>query len=211
VESLDEVIDAMIADRVIHRHRRKWLIAIAVLVALVLVVLATGGWKQKQGRKVPTLQAPATVTAGRYEFGFDHAEIVRTPKTKYDPAKAVVRVYLTAKNIDSEEHTSQRPNSSLLRLVPGNQQDLIESEGVNCRGSNVWVLVYGLPPEDCHTDFEVGPNFAAETVEVGVLAEEYKATEGVFGAGDDEFWQDPTATAVVQLKPKVVVEKVDNP
>ena len=41
VESLDDVIDAMIADRVIHRHRRKWLIAIALVVVLALVILAS--------------------------------------------------------------------------------------------------------------------------------------------------------------------------
>ena len=47
MESLDDVIDAMIADRVIHRHRRKWLIALALVVVLVLVILFTGGWKEK--------------------------------------------------------------------------------------------------------------------------------------------------------------------
>ena len=73
MESLDDVIDAMIADRVIHRHRRKWLIAIALVVVLALVVLVTGGWKEKEGRTVPTLTAPATVEAGRCEFDFTKA------------------------------------------------------------------------------------------------------------------------------------------
>ena len=49
MESLDDVIDAMIADRVIHRHRRKWLIAIAIVVVLAVVVFFTGGWKEKHG------------------------------------------------------------------------------------------------------------------------------------------------------------------
>ncbi len=50
MESLDDVIDAMIADRVIHRHRRKWLIALASIVVLAVVVFFTGGWKEKKGR-----------------------------------------------------------------------------------------------------------------------------------------------------------------
>lgn len=197
----------MIADRVIHRHRRKWLIAIAVLVVLVLVVLVSGGWKYKQGRKVPTVSAPATVTAGRYEFGFDRAEIRRTPKTKYDEAKAVLRVYFTAKNLDSEESTATSVDSEVLRYVPGGKADLVHAEGVTCNGASGWVLVYGLPPQDCYTDFKVGPNFTADMVEIGVLAESYKAVEGVFGASDDKYWQDPVATEVVRFEPKVVVDK----
>ena len=52
------------------------------------MVLATGGWKEKKGRRVTTLEAPVTVTAGRFEYSFTKAEIVRTPKTEYSAAES---------------------------------------------------------------------------------------------------------------------------
>jgi hypothetical protein len=206
VESLDEVIDAMIADRVIHRHRRIWLLVISLVVVAVLVILATGGWKEKKGRTVPTLTAPATVTAGRFEFSFTKAEIVRTPKTEYDEAASKVKVYFDAKNIDTEEHQSQTPSGSLLVLVPGGGADTIESDGISCRGEISWVLVYGLPPESCSTTFKVDPDFSAKTIEIGVLGETYEAVSGVFGASDNQFWQNEAPVAVVRLDPAVVVD-----
>jgi len=206
VESLDDVIDAMIADRVIHRHRRKWLIAIALVVVLALVVLFTGGWKQKQGRKVPTLTAPVTLTAGRFEFDFTKAEIVRTPATKYSEAKAELRVYFDAKNVDDEEHTSKNVDGDLLRLVPGGGKDLVKSNGNDCRGILGWELVYGLPPESCFTKFDIPANFTADVVEVGVLGEKYESDDAVMGANDAPYWHNEEANAVVQLKPTVVVD-----
>ena len=206
MESLDDVIDAMIADRVIHRHRRKWLIAIALVVVLALVVLFTGGWKQKQGRKVPTLTAPVTLTAGRFEYDFTKAEIVRTPATKYSEAKAELRVYFDVKNVDDEEHTSHRVDGDLLRFVPGGGKPLAESNGANCRGILGWQLVYGLPPENCFTKFDIPANFTADVVEVGVLAEKYEGDDAVMGANDAPYWHNEEAEAVVQLKPTVVVD-----
>jgi hypothetical protein len=210
VESLDDVIDAMIADRVIHRHRRIWLIVIALVVVLALVVLATGGWKEKKGRTVPTLTAPATVTAGRFEYNFTKAEIRRKPKTEYSAAESVLRVYFDLKNIDSEEHQSNSLTGKLLVLVPGGGKETIESNGGTCRGEINWVLVYGLPPESCSTEFKVDPDFTADTVEIGVLGERYEAVSGVFGASDDEFWQAPEPAAVVRLDPDVVVDNGEN-
>lgn len=205
MESLDEVIDAMIADRVIHRHRRIWLLVIALIVAAALVILATGGWKEKKGRVVPTMDAPATVTAGRFEYGFTKAEIIRKPKGEYSEAETVLRVYFTAKNIDDEEHKSESVSNDLLVFVPGGGADLIDSNGGDCQGLN-WDLVYGLPPVECSTKFEVAPDFTADMVEIGVLGEEYKADNGSLGLSEKPYWQSETPKAVVRLKPTVVVD-----
>jgi hypothetical protein len=207
VESLDEVIDAMIADRVIHRHRRIWLILIALVVVAALVVLATGGWKEKKGRTVPTLDAPVTVTAGRFEFNFTKAEIVRTPKTDYSKAEAVLKVYFTAKNIDTEEQASTTMPQQLLKLVPGGGQDTIDSNGDTCRGDKTsWPLVYGLPPQECSTKFDVAPDFTADVVEIGVLQEHYDSDNGALGLSEKPYWHNEDAAAVVRLKPTVVVD-----
>ena len=207
MESLDEVIDAMIADRVIHRHRRIWLVVIALVVAAILVVLASGGWKEKKGRTVPTLEAPATVTAGRFEFTFTKAEIIRKPKTDYSKAETSLKVYFTAKNIDSEEQTSESVSGKLLRFVPGGGKDLVESNGGACHGDNLnWVLVYGLPPEDCSTKFDVDPDFTADVVEIGILQEHYEGDNSALGANPKPYWHNEDAAAVVQLKPTVVVD-----
>jgi hypothetical protein len=207
VESLDEVIDAMIADRVIHRHRRIWLVAIALVVAAILVILATGGWKEKKGRTVPTLEAPATVTAGRFEFTFTKAEIVRKPKTEYSKAEASLKVYFTAKNIDSQQQTSDSVQGNLIRFVPAGGKDLVESNGDNCKNDNLgWVLVYGLPPEDCSTKFDVDPGFTADVVEIGVLQEHFEGDNSALGADPKPYWHDEDAAAVVRLKPTVVID-----
>jgi hypothetical protein len=199
VESLDDVIDAMIADRVIHRHRRKWLIVIALVVVLALVILATGGWKEKKGRSVPTLTAPVTVTAGRFEYNFTKAEIVVTPKGEYTDAEAVVQVYFDLKNIDEEEHKSDSVSNALLRMVPGDGSELIQSNGSNCRGDSNWKVVYGLPPESCLTKFKVPADFQATEIEVGVLGEKYESDSGLLGASEDPYWHNEEAVAVVRV------------
>jgi len=211
VESLDDVIDAMIADRVIHRHRRKWLIVIALVVVVALVVLATGGWTQKKGRTVPTLTAPTTVESGEWEYNFTatEAEIRRKPKTKYSEAEAKLRVYFDLKNNDSEEHTSKYLDGRLVRMVPGGGKDLVESNGADCRGELGWVLVYGLPPESCYTEFDVAPDFAEEVVELGILGNRYESDNGLLGADEDPYWHNPVPDAVVRVKTKVVVDGED--
>lgn len=207
MESLDEVIDAMIADRVIHRHRRIWLLVIALVVVAALVILATGGWKEKKGRTVPTFTAPATVTAGRFEYNLTKAEIVRKPKTQYDEAESTLMVYLDAKNIDSEEHESTRIDPSMFRFVPGGGADNVEGDSATCKDDRIgWRLVYGLPPESCVVKFKVGPNFTADVVEIGVLQEHYVSDNSALGANDDPYWHDEDAAAVVRLEPKVVVD-----
>jgi hypothetical protein len=210
VESLDDVIDAMIADRVIHRHRRKWLIALAVVVVVALVVLFTGGWKEKQGRTVPTLSAPATVTAGRWEFNFKNAEILRTPKGEYTDAKAKLRVYFDAKNVDTEQHTTHRVDGGLMLFVPGKGQDNIESNGGKCHDVLGWPIVYGLPPDPCYTEFDVAPDFTADQVEIGVLAESFDADNSTLGQDDTPYWHNEAPSAVIRLTPKVIIDKGDD-
>ena len=204
MESLDDVIDAMIADRVIHRHRRKWLIAIALVVVLALVILATGGWKEKVGRTVPTMTAPATVESGKWEYNFTKAEIRVRPKSEYREAEAELRVYFDLKNIDSEEMTSDSLQGKMLVFVPGGGQEFVESNGGDCRGELNWVVVYGLPPESCFTTFKVEADFRSELVEIGVQGERYESDSAVLGANEDPYWHNERPDAVVQMKPTVV-------
>jgi hypothetical protein len=210
VESLDDVIDAMIADRVIHRHRRKWLIALALVVVLAVVLFLTGGFKEHQGRSIPTFDAPTTVQAGRFEYGFTAAKIIREPKTDYSEAKARLQVYFDLKNIDTETQTAISLNGRNLRLVPGGGADLIESNGANCHGELNVVQVYGLASQPCFTKFDVPADFAEETVEIGVMAEEFKTDDGITGAQDETpYWHSAgVAHSVVRLKTTVEIEKV---
>lgn len=204
MESLDDVIDAMIADRVIHRHRRKWLIAIALVVVLALVILATGGWKERKGRTVPTLTAPVTVESGKWEYNFTKAEIRVKKAGEYTDAETELRVYFDLKNIDEEEKTSDSLQGKLLVFVPGGGAEYIDSNGADCRGELNWVIVYGLPPDSCYTTFKVAPDFTSDLVEIGVLGERYEGDDSLFGANDDPYWQNERPDAVVQLKPETV-------
>jgi hypothetical protein len=206
VESLDDVIDAMIADRVIHRHRRKWLIAVALILVLAIVIFFTGGWKEHKGRTVDTLDAPTTLKAGRFEIGVTAATIIRTPKTEYEPAKARLEVELQLKNIDEETHVSDafREDDLLRWVVPG--KDPIKPKKASCKDVIGYVLVYGLPAEKCIATFEVSPKYSTDQIEIGVLAEEYAAAEGVFGFSDAKFWGNPTAQAVVRVPTKITTE-----
>lgn len=206
MESLDDVIDAMIADRVIHRHRRKWLIAIALVVVLAVVIFFTGGWKEKKGRTVDTMDAPATIEAGRFEVGFSKATIWRTPKTEYSPAKSRLEVELQLKNIDEEERASHRFDSKLLKWVIAGK-DPVESAGVSCKDEIGWVLVYGLPAETCIAKFDVSPNFSTDQVELGLLGESYKGDNGLFGASEDPYWHDDRAVAVVRVPTTIEMER----
>jgi hypothetical protein len=206
VESLDDVIDAMIADRVIHRHRRKWLIAVAAIVVLAVVIFFTGGWKEHKGRAVDTLDAPTTLKAGRFEVGVTTATIIRTPKTDYSPAKARLEVELQLKNIDEETRVSDQFNGDRLLwwILPG--KDPIKPQNVSCKDVIGYVLVYGLPAEKCVAKFEVSPNYSGDLTELGVLAESYSSDDGVFGASEDPYWHNETALAVVRVPTKITTE-----
>lgn len=208
VESLDDVIDAMIADRVIHRHRRKWLIAVAAILVLAVIIFFTGGWKEHKGRTVDTLDAPTTLKAGRFEIGVTTATIIRTPKTEYSPAKARLEVELQLKNIDEEEHASVDFSGDKLFnwVVPG--KDLIKPDNVKCKDKKIIgsPLVYGLPAEACVATFEVSPSFRADQTEFAVWAESYDSDEGLFGASENPYWHNEAPKAVVRVKTTMTTE-----
>lgn len=206
MESLDDVIDAMIADRVIHRHRRKWLIVVGLVVVLALVITFTGGWKEHQGRTVDTMDAPQTLKAGRFEIGISTATIIRTPKTDYSPAKARLLVTLQLKNIDEETHTSASFDDDMLRwVVPG--KDPIKPTNVSCKDEVIgYVLVYGLPAEPCIAKFDVSPKYSTDQIEIGVLAEEFGSADSLMGASDSKYWSGETAKAVVRVPTTITTE-----
>jgi hypothetical protein len=206
VESLDDVIDAMIADRVIHRHRRKWLAAIAVLMILAVVIWFTGGWSRKTGRLVDTVQAPVTLQAGRFEYGITTAKLIRTPKTRYSAAKTRLEVSIEVKNIDDELRQSYFMPGGFLRLVPGQGKDPIASNGATCHGKLNYLFVYGLPPQSCFAKFDVPAGFSAKEVEIGVVRERFESDDALFGASEKPYWHDEEAVAVVKVPTTTVTE-----
>lgn len=207
MESLDDVIDAMIADQVIHRHRRKWLIALGIVVVLAVVIFFTGGWKEKKGRTVDTMDAPVTLKAGRFEIGVSDAKIIRKPKTEYSPAEARLAVAVQLKNTDDEEKASIRFDSNMLRwVVPGKEP--IKPANVKCKDEAVlgYTLVYGLPAEACVATFDTSPNFKTDQIEIGVLKESYRSASGLLGATEKPYWQGEEAVAVVRVKTTIETE-----
>jgi hypothetical protein len=113
-----------------------------------VVVFFAGGWKEKKGRKVETLQAPVTLTAGRYEYGLKSAEIVRIPKTKYEPASSKVVVSLDLKNMDTETKETESILGNLLQLVPADGSEFVKSSGAICQGQSNYRLVFELNTSD---------------------------------------------------------------
>lgn len=206
MESLDDVIDAMIADRVIHRHRRKWLIFLAIVIALALLVFALGGWEKKTGRTVDTVPAPVTLQAGKFEFGITKATIIRRPKTKYSEPEARVELSLDVRNIDKETRKSDYVSGNLIVLVPGKGADLIEGGTTTCRGESSYQLVYGLPAVSCTTSFKVPAEFDQKVVEFAVFAEEFKSTEDSLIASEKPYWHDEKPIAVVQTPATIETE-----
>jgi hypothetical protein len=201
---LDEVIDAMIADRVIHRHLRKWIIGFAVLLALVLVIWLTGGWKKTTERTAEEFQAPVTLEAGRYEMHFTGAKVISKPKGKYTEAETRVEVAFDMRNIDEDTKTTSSMSGSLLRLVT--RDKILKSNGATCRGQLNYGVVYGLPPVPCTAKFEVPLGFKETDVEVGVLAEEF-TSRAALGEVADPYWQGEQVVGVVQLKATLETER----
>lgn len=197
MESLDDVIDAMITERVIRRHRRKWLIALAVVLVLALIILVTGGWKKKEGRTVDTLPAPATLKAGEFEYGITTAKVIRTPKTKYSEAKSRLEVSMDIRNVDEETRESDIVQGKFLLLVRKGQ-DPLPSNGATCRGELNYRIVYGLPAVPCFAKFDVPADFSADEVEIGVVGQVFEADTSMIGT-DEPYWQGGEAAAVVKV------------
>ncbi|TWD80603.1 hypothetical protein FB561_1686 [Kribbella amoyensis] len=207
MESLDDVIDAMIADRVIHRHRRKWLIALAVVVVLALVLIPFGGWKKHEGRAVPTVDAPTTIDAGRFEFGFTSAKIIRKPKGEYSEAETRVQVYFDLRNIDEETKESGSISGKMLQLVPADGSEPIQSNGASCHDELNYRAVYGLPAEPCFAKFDVPVDFAEKKLEIGVLGEVYTSANQLAGASEGEYWQGERPVSVVRVPATIETEE----
>lgn len=201
---LDDVIDSMIADRVIHRHMRKWVIGFAVLIALVLIIWLTGGWKKTTERTAEVFQAPVTLEAGRYEMHFTGAKVISKPKGAYTDAETRVEVAFDMRNIDEEEKTTSSMNGDLLRLVT--RDKVLKSNGATCREQLNYGVVHGLPPVPCTAKFEVPIGFKETDLEVGVLAEEYKSDDSLEASGDP-YWQGERIVGVVQVKATLETEK----
>jgi hypothetical protein len=204
VESLDDVIDAMIADRVIHRHRRKWLIALALVVILALVILVLGGWKKRTGATVDTVDAPYTVDASQFEYGIKSAKIIRTPKSEYQKAEAKVVVSLEALNTDDETHASDSLNGQDILMIVGDEEPLESS--IRCKNEFGYDLVYGLPRVECEAEYKVAPDYSDTHIKIGVIGRSY-SPENSLVAGDDPVWQQGDALVVVQMTATVETEK----
>lgn len=202
---LDDVIDQMIVERVIHRHRRKWVIGFVLLVVFIVAVYFLGGWERHVGRGVDEFPAPATLNTGRFEVGIKTATIEHTKADKYSKAESVLKVSIDVRNVDEETHRSESLTDDVLRLVTA-QDKLISSNGAECRGELHYPLVYGLPAEECVSEFELPAGYDDTEVEIGVVSEVYRGDEGI-GVTDDPYWQEGHGLAVVQLQAKVVTKK----
>lgn len=201
---LDDVIDGMIADRVIHRHLRKWVIGFAVLIALVLVILVTGGWKESTERTAEEFQTPVTLEVGRYEMHFTGAKVISKPKGAYTDAETRVEVAFDLRNIDEETRTTSSVNGEILRLIADGK--LIKSNGATCRDQLNYGVVYGLPPVPCTAKFEVPVGFKETDLEVAVLAEMYVSDDSIDGDGEP-YWHDQKVVGVVQVKATLETEQ----
>jgi hypothetical protein len=202
---LDDVIDQVIAERVIARHRGKWIAAFVLLLVLAVVILVLGGWKKPEGRQVPTYDAPKTVDAGKWRFEFVSAKLIHEPGGTYSSASSRVEVKAFVTNIDDETRTSDSVYGRLLRLVPA-KGDLIESNGAKCDGELNYKIVYGLKAKACVFTFDVDPRYEDTAVEIGVLGESYESDEG-FAVSDRPYWHNEAAVAVVDFKAEEVTEK----
>ncbi len=202
---LDDVIDQMIAERVIHRHRRKWIIALALLVVFIVVVYFLGGWERRVGRGVDEVSAPTTLNVGRFEIGIKKATIEHKKAGEYSEAETKLKLLIDVRNVDEETHRSDSLTDNVLRLVT-TQGKIINSDGAECRGELNYPLVYGLPAEECVSEFEVPTGYKDTDVEIGVVSEEFRGDEGI-GITDQPYWQEGPALVVVQLKAEVVTVK----
>lgn len=194
---LDDVIDQMIAERVIHRHRRKWIAFFVVVLLAISLIWVLNGFDEPQKRTLETVQAPHGFELGRWEYNFESATITNEPKGKYTEAKSTVTLKVALKNLDSETKQSNSLSSGRLLLVP-KKGKLIDSQGAKCRGQSSYKIVYGLPAEECTISFEVPPPFHETALRVAVLTEEFKSDTGI-STSDKPYWHDGDAQIIVEF------------
>ncbi len=198
---LDEVLDQMIAERVIHRHRRKWIAAFVALVLAIGLIWVFGGWSEPARADVDIVQAPYTIRTGRFEFQIDSATLTKTPAGKYSEAKAEITVRMGIRNIDEETQESDSVLSDLLYIAV-KKGDPIKSSGTTCNGELNYKLVYGLPTQECSVRFEVPPTYSDTAVRLAVFDEEYRSDSGTIGATDEEYWHTGDLQVIVELTAK---------
>ena len=202
---LDEVLDQMIAERVIHRHRRKWIIGFVAFVVAVGLIWILGGWEEPARSDVDVVQAPYTVQTGRFEYQIESAVLSKKPAGKYSDAEANMIVRMGIRNIDTETQESDSIKSDLL-YVGQKKGEPIASSGATCNGDLNYKLVYGLPTQDCTVRFKMPPTYTDTAVRLIVLAEEYRSDSGSIGATDDEYWHTGRVQLVVELTATVETE-----
>lgn len=203
---LDEVLDQMIAERVIHRHRRKWIALFVVLVLAIALIWVLGGWKEPARGGVDVVQAPYTVEAGRFEYQIESATLEKKPAGKYSEAEANMIVRMGIRNIDTESKESNSVAGDLLYLGQKNA-DPIESSGATCNGDLNYKLVYGLPTQECTVKFRLAPDYSNTAVRLVVISEEYRSDADVIGATDEPYWHDGPVAVVVELTAEETLAK----
>ena len=195
---LDEVLDQMIAERVIHRHRRLWIALLAAIVVAIGLIWVFGGWDQPARSDIEIVQAPYTVQAGRFEYQIESATLTKKPATKYSEAEADITVRMGIRNIDEETKESTSLVGDRLYIAP-KKLDPIESSGATCNGDLNYKLVYGLPTQDCTVRFKVPPTYSDTAVRLVVFDEEYRSDSDVIGATGEPYWHDGHIRLIVEL------------
>ncbi len=198
---LDEVIDQMIAERVIHRHRRKWIVVFVLLFVGILVVWLLNGWDEPERKVIKTVDAPYTLEGGRFEYSINAATLRHTPKGKYTDASAELIVSMGIKNIDEETKESNSVSGNLLYLLPKSGKP-VASNGATCNGDLNYKLVYGLPTQECTVKFAVPPTYNETDVRMAIIAEEFRDDGNIIGASDNPYWHEGHVKLIVNMTAK---------
>jgi hypothetical protein len=198
---LDEVIDQMIAERVIQRHRRKWIVFFALLFVGILVVWLLNGWDEPKRTTIKTVDAPYTFEGGRFEYQINAATLHHTPKGKFTEASAQLIVSMGIKNIDSEKKESNSVSGNLLYLLPRTGKP-VASNGATCNGDLNYKLVYGLPTQECTVKFDVPPTYEDTAVRMAIFAEEFRDDGNIIGVSDEPYWHEGHIELIVKMTAK---------
>jgi hypothetical protein len=198
---LDEVIDQMIAERVIHRHRRKWIVFFVLLFVGILVVWLLNGWDEPKRKVIKTVDAPYTFEGGRFEYQINEATLHHTPKGKYTDASAQLIVRMGIRNIDDETKKSNSVSGHLLYLLPRSGKP-VASNGATCNDDLNYKLVYGLPTQACTVRFEVPPTYKDKDVRMAIIAEEFRDDANIIGASENPYWHDGHVELIVRMTAK---------
>jgi len=198
---LDEVIDQMIAERVIHRHRRTWIVFFVLLFAGILLVWLLDGWDEPERKVIKTVDAPYTFEGGRFEYRINAATLHHTPKGKYTDAAAELIVSMGIRNVDEETKESNSVSGDQLYLLPKSGKP-VASNGATCHGDLNYKLVYGLPTQKCTVKFDMPPTYKETDVRMAIIAEEFRDDGKIIGASDNPYWHGGDVKLIVKLTAK---------